>query len=119
MTGNLAVGLVVAVASSQCRSRSSSPFVVYAATARENPYRLADNVQGIGFLTADSLRRMLGIAPASPFPLRVLSTSARCWRTVGARPLERQSRTCGLCSTLDRYSVRFVHAPYRCTGTQQ
>jgi exodeoxyribonuclease V alpha subunit len=36
---------------------------------RENPYRLADEVSGIGFLTADSLRRMLGIAPTSPFRL--------------------------------------------------
>jgi exodeoxyribonuclease V alpha subunit len=30
---------------------------------RENPYRLADEIHGIGFLTADSLRLMLGIAP--------------------------------------------------------
>ena len=36
---------------------------------RENPYRLADEVSGIGFLTADSLRRMLGIASTSPFRL--------------------------------------------------
>ena len=28
---------------------------------RENPYRLADEIHGIGFLTADSLRVMLGI----------------------------------------------------------
>jgi exodeoxyribonuclease V alpha subunit len=36
---------------------------------RENPYRLADEVSGIGFLTADSLRPMLGIAATSPFRL--------------------------------------------------
>src|ERR1700674_5984939 len=36
---------------------------------RENPYRLADDIHGIGFLTADSLRVMLGIAPTSPFRL--------------------------------------------------
>src|SRR6202165_4368064 len=36
---------------------------------RENPYRLADDIHGIGFLTADSLRIMLGIAPTSPFRL--------------------------------------------------
>jgi exodeoxyribonuclease V alpha subunit len=36
---------------------------------RENPYRLADDIYGIGFLTADSLRLMLGIAPTSPFRL--------------------------------------------------
>src|SRR5918911_150756 len=49
---------------------------------RENPYRLADEVRGIGFHTADSLRPLLGIGPTSPFRLHaalkyVLSTSAR------------------------------------------
>jgi Helix-hairpin-helix containing domain len=34
---------------------------------RENPYRLADDIHGIGFVTADSLRVMLGIGPTSPF----------------------------------------------------
>jgi exodeoxyribonuclease V alpha subunit len=41
-----------------------------ARVVRENPYRLADEVHGIGFLTADSLRLMLGIAPTSTFRLR-------------------------------------------------
>ncbi len=36
---------------------------------RENPYRLADEIHGIGFLTADSLRVMLGVGPTSPFRL--------------------------------------------------
>src|SRR5262249_52943898 len=36
---------------------------------RENPYRLANEIHGIGFLTADSLRVMLGIGPTSPFRL--------------------------------------------------
>jgi exodeoxyribonuclease V alpha subunit len=36
---------------------------------RENPYRLADEIRGIGFLTADSLRVMLGIGPTSPYRL--------------------------------------------------
>jgi exodeoxyribonuclease V alpha subunit len=36
---------------------------------RENPYRLADDIHGIGFVTADSLRLMLGIAPTSTFRL--------------------------------------------------
>jgi exodeoxyribonuclease V alpha subunit len=36
---------------------------------RENPYRLADDIYGIGFVTADSLRFMLGIAPTSAFRL--------------------------------------------------
>jgi exodeoxyribonuclease V alpha subunit len=40
-----------------------------ARVVRENPYRLADEVHGIGFLTADSLRLMLGIAPTSTFRL--------------------------------------------------
>ena len=49
---------------------------------RENPYRLADEIHGIGFLTADSLRVMLGIGPTSPFRLHaalkyVLSQVAR------------------------------------------
>ena len=34
-----------------------------------NPHRLADDIHGIGFLTADSLRLMLGIAPTSTFRL--------------------------------------------------
>jgi exodeoxyribonuclease V alpha subunit len=36
---------------------------------RENPYRLADEIHGIGFFTADSLRVMLGIGPTSPYRL--------------------------------------------------
>jgi exodeoxyribonuclease V alpha subunit len=49
---------------------------------RENPYRLADDIHGIGFITADSLRLMLGIAPNSTFRLHaalkyVLSIVAR------------------------------------------
>src|SRR6266540_372016 len=49
---------------------------------RENPYRLADDIHGIGFVTADSLRLMLGIAPTSTFRLHaalkyVLSIRAR------------------------------------------
>lgn len=37
---------------------------------RENPYRLAAEVGGIGFLTADSIARELGIAPDSPYRIR-------------------------------------------------
>ena len=49
---------------------------------RDNPYRLADDIPGIGFLTADSLRVRLGIGPTSPFRLQaalkyVLSLTAR------------------------------------------
>ncbi len=49
---------------------------------RENPYRLADEIHGIGFFTADSLRVMLAIGPTSPFRLHaalkyVLSLVAR------------------------------------------
>ncbi len=36
---------------------------------RANPYRLADEIHVIGFVTADSLRLMLGIAPTSTFRL--------------------------------------------------
>jgi len=50
---------------------------------RENPYRVADDVHGVGFVTADSLRLMLGIAPTSTFRLHaalkyVLGLVARC-----------------------------------------
>lgn len=34
---------------------------------RENPYRLADDVRGIGFRTADAISRNLGNDPRSPF----------------------------------------------------
>lgn len=37
---------------------------------KQNPYRLADEVRGIGFLSADSIARSLGIEPASPFRIR-------------------------------------------------
>ncbi|MEE2830330.1 MAG: ATP-dependent RecD-like DNA helicase [Myxococcota bacterium] len=37
---------------------------------RENPYRLAVEIRGVGFLTADRIARELGIAPDSPHRLR-------------------------------------------------
>lgn len=36
---------------------------------RENPYRLAHDIRGIGFATADSIARKLGLDPTSPFRL--------------------------------------------------
>lgn len=39
-------------------------------TVRANPYRLATDLRGIGFRTADSLARSLGIEPDSPHRLR-------------------------------------------------
>jgi len=36
------------------------------ATVRENPYRLARDIRGIGFKTADKIARELGIPPDSP-----------------------------------------------------
>ena len=36
------------------------------AILRENPYRLAEEVMGIGFLTADRIAASLGVSPASP-----------------------------------------------------
>ena len=36
------------------------------AVVRENPYRLAEEVFGIGFLTADKIAEKLGIAKDSP-----------------------------------------------------
>jgi len=40
------------------------------ARVRENPYRLARDVEGIGFKIADELARQLGIAPDSPMRAR-------------------------------------------------
>ncbi len=41
-----------------------------AAVVRDNPYRLAEEVSGIGFLTADRIARSLGLALDSPERLR-------------------------------------------------
>ncbi|NET33169.1 MAG: ATP-dependent RecD-like DNA helicase [Cyanothece sp. SIO1E1] len=40
------------------------------ATVSNNPYQLAQDVYGIGFITADTIARNLGIAPGSPFRYR-------------------------------------------------
>jgi exodeoxyribonuclease V alpha subunit len=40
------------------------------ATVTHNPYQLAEDIFGIGFLTADTIARKLGIAPDSPFRYR-------------------------------------------------
>lgn len=40
------------------------------AVLRENPYRLADEVFGVGFKTADGIARQLGIAPDSSYRLQ-------------------------------------------------
>ena len=37
---------------------------------KENPYRLIDDVEGIGFRTADKIALSGGFAPDSPFRLR-------------------------------------------------
>ncbi len=39
-------------------------------TVRENPYVLAEEIHGVGFLTADRIARSLGIAPDAPERLR-------------------------------------------------
>jgi len=51
------------------------------ATVTENPYQLATDIYGIGFVTADAIARNLGIAPDSEFRYRTgvlhaLSTAA-------------------------------------------
>ena len=66
-------------------SRSVRIFKTYGADAiqliSENPYRLARDIQGIGFITADAIAARLGIektamvrarAPASPMPWRAM-----------------------------------------------
>lgn len=40
------------------------------ATVTQNPYQLADDIYGIGFLTADKIARNLGAAPDSEFRYR-------------------------------------------------
>ena len=40
------------------------------AKVTNNPYQLADDIFGIGFLTADKIARQLGVSPASPFRYR-------------------------------------------------
>jgi exodeoxyribonuclease V alpha subunit len=40
------------------------------AVVSRNPYQLAQDVYGIGFITADTIARNLGIAPGSPFRYR-------------------------------------------------
>ena len=40
------------------------------AIIQENPFRLADEIQGIGFRTADRIAQSLHVAPDSPFRLR-------------------------------------------------
>ncbi|MBQ2700901.1 MAG: ATP-dependent RecD-like DNA helicase, partial [Clostridia bacterium] len=37
---------------------------------KENPYRLIDDLDGVGFMTADKIALSLGIAPDSPYRLR-------------------------------------------------
>ena len=37
---------------------------------RENPYRLIDDIDGVGFLTADRIAQSLGVTPDSSFRLR-------------------------------------------------
>lgn len=41
-----------------------------AVVVRQNPFRLAEEVPGIGFLTADAIARKVGLDPASPERLR-------------------------------------------------
>ena len=41
------------------------------AVLEENPYRMVDEVRGIGFKTADKLAQLLGLPPLSPHRLRV------------------------------------------------
>jgi exodeoxyribonuclease V alpha subunit len=40
------------------------------ATVTHNPYQLAEDIYGIGFLTADVIARQLGVLPSSPFRYR-------------------------------------------------
>ncbi len=40
------------------------------AVIRDNPYRLCEDIQGVGFKTADQIAMSLGIAPESPARLR-------------------------------------------------
>jgi len=46
------------------------------ATVTENPYQLAADIYGIGFLTADKIARSLGVPPDSEFRYRAGMTHA-------------------------------------------
>ena len=37
---------------------------------RENPYRLAEDISGIGFKTADDIARKVGIEPSSDYRIK-------------------------------------------------
>ena len=54
---------------------------------RANLHRLADEIHGIDFFTADSLRVMLGIGPTSPFRLHAALKSVGRTHKVQAVPL--------------------------------
>jgi exodeoxyribonuclease V alpha subunit len=69
------------------------------AAIRKNPYRLADDVFGIGFRTADKLARELGFLPEEPrrlaagirFVLREAENSGHCYLPLGV--LEKDAAT--------------------------
>ena len=72
-------------------------------TVQENPFRLADEVHGIGFHTADQIARSLNCAPDSPYRMRsalryVLSQAAAAGHTSLPEPmlLEQGSQLLGL-----------------------
>jgi exodeoxyribonuclease V alpha subunit len=53
------------------------------AVVQENPYRLARDIRGIGFLSADTIAQKVGIALDSP--MRALPVCRMPWRKHPAR----------------------------------
>ncbi|MCU1349885.1 MAG: helicase, RecD/TraA family [Acidobacteria bacterium] len=62
---------------------------------RENPYRLADDVRGIGFRTADAISRNLGNDPQSPFRI-----------AAGLRHVVDAAREGGHCGIAEEEAIR-------------
>jgi len=65
------------------------------AVIRDNPYRLADEVRGIGFRTADAISRNLGNDPRSPFRI-----------AAGLRYVVDASRDGGNCGIAEADAIR-------------
>src|SRR5204862_4992190 len=75
----------------------------------ENPYRLARDIRGIGFLTADQIAAKLGIEKTALVRVRagISSRSRRRWTTgIAACPLTNSFRSRRSCSRFRRNSSR-------------
>jgi exodeoxyribonuclease V alpha subunit len=79
------------------------------ARIRENPYRLAEEVYGIGFLTADRIAARLGVSPESP--LRAAAGVLHALREGAEKghvylPIHLLAERCGKLLSLDEQRIR-------------